>query len=60
MFTYLLIKDRQQWIDTEDFDDIAETMLYCLATILLDTLIIFLQPILIIMYILVSKKKKEE
>lgn len=60
MFTYLTIKDRQQWMDKDDYEDIALAMLMCLGTILLDILIIFLQPIFIIIYILIFKKKNEE
>lgn len=60
MFTYLIIKDRQQWMDKDDYEDIAMSMLLCLGVILLDILMIFLQPILIIIYILFFKKKKEE
>lgn len=60
MFTYLIIKDRQQWMDKDDYEDIAMSMLLCLGGILLDILMIFLQPILIIIYILMFKNKKEK
>lgn len=60
MFTYLIIKDRQQWMDKDDYEDIAFSMLFCLGGFLLDILLIFLQPILIIIYIVFFKKKKEE
>lgn len=59
MFTYLIIKDRQEWMSKDDSEEIAFSLLLCVGTIILDLLLLLLQPILIVIYILMMKEKGE-
>ena len=59
MFTYLIIKDRQAWMEKDDNEEIAKALLICLFTILGDLLLLLLQPILILLYVLMTKKGGE-
>lgn len=59
MFTYLIIKDRLTWMRKDDYEEIATTLLICLLTILGDLILLLLQPILILLYVLMTKKGEE-
>ena len=48
MFTYLIIKGRQEWMSKDDNEEIAFSLLLCVGTIVLDLMLLLLQPILIV------------
>lgn len=56
MFTYLIIKDRLTWMSKDDYEEMALTLAICLVTILGDLILLLLQPILILVYVLMTKK----